>query len=180
MSGELDWLDYVQKLGPAMGAVASTAAAVIALVVAFRGAKKVRSEQAEQITAWFTGAEMRVRGVGDGKEYVDVEINNASNQVVYDLIAQVVVGRPPFHGVARPGAKHLNAEYGSRLGAIPPGRRTVSLRYPGAGMHKRLGIELAFQDAAGKFWFRAAQGTLKPIKESPADFYGLDHPVSWG
>ncbi|HST09666.1 MAG TPA: hypothetical protein VLL05_04770 [Terriglobales bacterium] len=58
MSGELDWLDYVQKLGPAMGAVASTAAALIALVVAFRGAKKVRSEQAEQITVW-TGAERR-------------------------------------------------------------------------------------------------------------------------
>jgi hypothetical protein len=151
MSGEHDWLDYVQKLGPSMGAVASAAAAIIALVVAFRGAKKARGEQAEQITAWFTGAERRVRGVGDGKEYVDVEINNASNQMVYDLIAQVVEVRR----AVGPGAKHLNAEYGSRLGAIPPGRRTVSLRYPGAGMHKRLGIELAFQDAAGSGLCRA-------------------------
>jgi hypothetical protein len=46
-------------------------------------------------------------------------------------------------------------------------------------MHKRLGVELAFQDAAGKFWFRDAQGALHSIKKRPAVFYGLAHPVSW-
>jgi hypothetical protein len=140
------------------------------------GARKSRNEQAEQITAWLAGAEIRESKDEAGKAYVDVTINNASNQMVYDLIAQIV---PVRAATGDPAARHLNAEYGARLGAIPPGQRTVPLRYPGAGMHKRLGIELAFQDAAGNYWFRAAQGALRRIKKAPANFYDLEHPVSW-
>lgn len=179
MSGEKDLLDYAQKLGPALGAFASAGAAIIALIVAFRSARKSRSEQAEQITAWLAGAEMRMRTREDGKQYVDVAINNASNQMVYDLIAQIVTVRGSLEGMATPSEKHLNYEYGSRLGAIPPGKRTVAMKYPGVGMSKRLGVELAFQDAAGRYWFRSAQGTLKRVKRRPPDFYGLTHPVSW-
>ena len=58
-----------------------------------------------------------------------VEISNTSNQVVYELIAQVVPVRKD--GVVGPRAKELNAEYGKPLGPIPPGRRSFWLPYPG-------------------------------------------------
>jgi hypothetical protein len=175
MSNEQDWADWVQKLGPGLSAIGTFAAVVVSLTLASRSRKKDQSEQASQVTAWFTGPEMELTQAGEGKANVNVTINNGSHQVVYDLIAQVV----PVGPAGAPAAKHLNLEHGSRLGAIPPGGRTVPLRYPGAGMHKRLGIELAFQDAAGRYWFRAAQGTLKRLRHHPIDFYGLDRPVSW-
>jgi hypothetical protein len=179
MLNEPAWLEWVTRLAPAISAAATTGAVIISLALAVRAGRAQHNEQASQTTAWFSGRELATGRGDDGTMSVDVDINNASDQVIYDLVAQLVLVRPALKGPIGPAAKHLSSQYAARIGTIPPGRRTVSLRDPGAGMHKRLGIELAFQDAAGRYWFRSAQGALRQVRQHPADLYGLEHPVVW-
>jgi hypothetical protein len=181
MSGERDLLDYAQKLGPMLSAVASTGAAIVALIVAFRGRRKARSEQAQRVTAWFDGED------DDGDETApenelraSVEIGNASQQVAYDLVLRIVQV-PNAPGIrAIPEFQESQIVDAAYIRAVPPGGRSVSVKFPDSGMHKRWGVEFAFQDAAGIYWYRSATGWLTEISKHPVDFFGMSWPVGWG
>lgn len=179
MPGPRDWADWMQVGTATLSPFLSLAGFGVALWVAIRARRAQHREQASKITAWLAGAEVISKNDEYGREHWAVVINNASDQVVYDLLAQIV--QVSEDGMRSPSSIGNAKEYGERVGNVPPGARTIFLRYPGVrGMHKRAGIELAFQDAAGTSWFRAAQGTLTDIGMHPADFYKLDKPVVWG
>lgn len=174
-----DWADWMQVAASTLSPILTVAGFGVALWVAMRAGRTQRREQASKITAWLAGAYEDVRLDEDGRECWGVVINNASDQVAYDLLAQIVQVRESAR--TTPSSRWDAEEFGERVGAVPPGKRVVYLRYPGiGGMHRRSGIELAFQDAAGRFWFRAAQGTLVETRKHPVDFYELSRPPSWG
>lgn len=179
MSGEHDWLDYVQKLGPAMGAIASAFAAMVAVRVASRSSSQLLKEQAQKITAWLDNEEPnKETGAGD-PQYL-VRLSNASQQSAYDIVVRVVrvPNRPNFEALPKLAeADIVDTKY---ILTLPPGQRTVDVMTPSSGMHRRFGVEFAFQDAAGTFWYRNSVGVLSKIPKHPVDYFGLSWPVGWG
>jgi hypothetical protein len=73
--------------------------------------------------------------------FVRLAIQNASNQLVYSLIATVVSAGTD---------KRTNLR--AFVGRLPPGRSEYKIEHPGHGMHKRYSIELAFEDSGGRYW----------------------------
>jgi hypothetical protein len=65
------------------------------------------------------------------------------------------------------------------VGQVPPGQIETFMRDIDYGMSMRFGLELAFQDAAGRYWRRLGDGRLEELAVGPVDFYGLDRPVDW-
>jgi hypothetical protein len=140
-------------------------------------AAEVLKKQAEQVTGWLD--------IYDGPEeqntlLYSLLLQNKSDQPVYDVIASIV--RLSDHGLnnTRVGDGHDPYEFRSLVGVLPPGQKKTRIEQPGQGMHRRWGLELAFQDAAGAFWLRQGNGILKKIKQNPVDLYGIPRPVGWG
>src|SRR5262249_22740556 len=81
-------------------------------------AKRRSREQAEHVTAWLLGR--TDENGSEGRITVPVRIHNASQQVVYDLVAQIV--RVPLRVVrgGLPAAKTFNHEVGACVGNVPP------------------------------------------------------------
>src|SRR5215510_1002874 len=179
MSGEQDWIDWVQKLSPAASAIGTTAAVIVSLVLASRAGRLNRSQQAEQVTAWFDGPAEEAEEAREGYLEVQVRIKNASDQMIYDLVAYIARVSDPVRVQRDIEKEHYLEDCIGRIGNVPPGEMVVRIRHPGHGMHQRWGIEFAFQDAAGRYWFRRANGILKQISLHPIDFYGMSRPVSW-
>jgi hypothetical protein len=125
--------------------------------------------QAEQVSGWMEGFPPG-EDVANGGMQVKLIMVNASNQLVYNLIASVVTAGGGFGG---------NLDYRNFLGRIPPGRTEYGIKHPGHGMHKRYAIELAFEDAAGRSWVRRAKGGLEQIRQDPLSFYDIAPPVGW-
>jgi hypothetical protein len=169
-----EWTDWLTAIGTC-GAVATS------LWFAARDshAKRKHDErhQAEQITAWFVPYE----GEQDnpGKMYSGLRIKNASDDLVYDLIAQVVGVQGSFRKTAIGDTEDRNNEFGAKIGNVPPGNYFTRINNSGGGMHRRFWIELAFQDAAGRFWVRQGDGILKRVKKHPVELYNIGRPVSW-
>jgi hypothetical protein len=166
--------DWISALG-------TVAAVVTALWLATRADRKDRAReerhQAEQLTAWFVPYE----GKQDDKHklYVGLCVTNASNQLFYDVIAQVVSVQGAFRNSAVGDADERNHEFAAMVGNVPPGEVTTRINTGGRGMHLRLGIELAFKDAGGRFWLRHANGTLERVEQHPVELYNLSRPLSW-
>jgi hypothetical protein len=106
-------------------------------------------------------------------------VANSSNQIVYDLIAQIVLVQGAGRSTAVGDTPKRNFEWSARVGNVPPGVLTTRIVYPGAGMHKRLAVEIAFQDAGGRYWLRQGNGILKRVEKHPIDLFGLSRPVTW-
>jgi len=65
------------------------------------------------------------------------------------------------------------------IGNVAPGEVTTRINTGGGGTHLRFWIELAFQDAAGRYWVRHGNGTLERVKRHPVELYNLLRPLSW-
>jgi hypothetical protein len=128
-----------------------------------RDRKREQRQQAEQLTAWFVPLEGRQDD--NDKVYVGLCVKNASNQVFYDVIAQIVSVQGAFRTTAVGDAEERNREFGAMIGNVPPGEVTTRINTGGGGMHLRFWIELAFQDAAGRYWVRHGNGTLERVKQ---------------
>jgi hypothetical protein len=122
---------------------------------AAEGRKEEERRQAEQITAWI---DLLPDGedVLDGEMAVKLIIQNASDQVVYFLVASVVNANTEVH-------VGNNENFRNYIGRVPPGRNEYKIQHPGQGMHKKYSIELAFQDAVGRRWVRRGKGGLQQI-----------------
>ena len=173
MSALTDWISAIGQAGAAVGTVA---AVILALNLARRDSRRREQEderhQAELITAWlvaddFNDAEMR------GK--IKCTIYNSSHQVAYDLMISLV----STHGALRKTAAGIDNSqrgYETFVGQFPPGQLTYFLPYPGSALQVRYSAEIAFRDAAGRFWLRDGHGHLKRVPKEPIVLFGSGPP----
>jgi hypothetical protein len=167
-----DWLTAYGEIGTAIGTIGAT---IVALFMggaeARRRSKQEERQQAERVTGWMDSLPPD-EAVVEGEMHVKLIMQNASNQLVYNLIASVVS--------AQSGAQvGDNLSYRNFLGRLPPGRAEYTIKHPGHGMHKRFSIELAFEDAGGRTWVRRGKGKLERTNKGPLAFYDIDPPVGW-
>ncbi len=168
----VDWPAWITAFGT-VGVV------VVALVLAGQESRRARRRderhQAELITAWVD--EMGFNG--DDKPFTRVGIHNASNQSAYQVISSLVAVQGAWPREAPQGDERYESHYRIFLWQLPPGRWTKRMEGGGRAMMIRWGIEIAFQDAAGRYWRRFADGRLERIKENPVDFYKVSRPIGW-
>jgi hypothetical protein len=169
-----EWATVYAK---AATAAATFFAVVVALFVAGADARRRSKErevqQAEQISAWMEYLPLREERKSD-EPTVRLVVQNASDQLVYSLVATVVTSQ----GETKYGNEY---EFRNWIGRVPPGRREYKIKHPGGVMGRRFAIELAFQDAGNRVWIRHGRGLLEraPKGKDPVTAYGLSHPVSW-
>src|SRR5215831_18474889 len=155
MSEVTDWLTAIGTFG----------AVVVSLGLAlkeFRDKRK-RDErhQAELVTAWFVPYE---RPMDEEEKYdAGLRVHNASNQLIYDVVAEVLIRRK----TAVNDTKEKNLAFGAMVGNVPPGGFTAGINTGGGALDARHLIELAFQDAAGRYWLRKANGKLEQVRKHP-------------
>jgi hypothetical protein len=102
-------------------------------------------------------------------------MHNASNQLIYDVVAEVLLGRK----TAVNDTEERNIESGAMVGSVPPGGFTARIDTGGGALGRRHMIELAFQDAAGRYWLRRGNGKLERVKKHPLDLFNIPRPASW-
>ena len=103
----------------------------------------------------------------------NVVVQNASHQSIYLLVVSLVSVQGAFRDTAV-GSSGFQAT----VGQAPPGRLDVAIPSSGHGMYIKLGVEIAFRDAAGVCWLRHGDGGLEESVDS-VTLYKLSQPVSW-
>lgn len=138
---------------------------------------KYAHTQAELVTAWLVPYE----GVQDNphRVYEGLIIKNASEQLIYDLVAEIVAVQGAFRSTAVGDTEERNIEFGTLVGNVPPGEKRTRINTGGAGMSLRFAVEISFKDAAGRYWLRHGNGDLEQVHRHPLELYGLDQPVRW-
>jgi len=114
--------DWITAFGTIAAAAATFLAVVTSLFLATRDARRDRKRegrrQAEQLTAWFLPYEDEQL---DGhKLHRGLCVRNASNQLIYDVIAQVVSVQGAFRETAVGDTDERNMEFGTMIGNVPP------------------------------------------------------------
>jgi hypothetical protein len=111
--------------------------------------------------------------------YEGLRLRNASDRLIYDVIAEIVAVQGAMRETAVGDTEDRNREFGALVGTLPPGELTTRIGTAGGGMFIRYAVEIAFQDAAGRFWRRRGNGQLLPENQHPLDLYGISRPSSW-
>jgi hypothetical protein len=128
-----------------------------------------RQQQAEQVAAWIS-----TEGYDELGSVLWIAVRNQSLQPVYHVVIQGIVlsndGTPRYDP---------SPESQVRIAVAPPGEGYAAIRMDYAGMHRRPGIEMAFQDAANRSWLRKTNGELAEIDTSPALHYSIPQPTGW-
>jgi hypothetical protein len=135
--------------------------------------KRAERRQAESVTAWFVPLDNPDEQAST--TYTGLRVRNASEQLVYDLVAEVIIGRQTAVG----DDEQPNIEYGALIGNVPPGEFTGRINTGGGVMARRHMIEFAFQDASGRYWLRHTDGTLEQVKKHPIDLFNIPRPVRY-
>ena len=132
--------------------------------------------QAEEVTAWLGEEEF----LGE-QMYRKFSVQNASRQLIYDAIVSLVSVQGAFRSTAVGDERNGPGSPGfqSLVGNVPPGVREARLDYPGGGMFLRFAVEIAFQDAGGRYWLRRGNGILEEVDQHPLALYGIPAPVTW-
>lgn len=168
---------FVSEITDWLTAVGTCGAVVVSLALSLYELRARRKHeertQAEKITAWFVPLD-------DPEEqaettYTGLRINNASDQLVYDLVAEVVIGRKTAVG----DDENRNIEFGAMIGNVPPGGFTGRINTGGGVMARRHLIEFAFQDAGGRYWLRCTDGSLQRARKHPIDLFNIPRPVRY-
>ena len=129
-----------------------------------------RRSQAEQIAGW---------PARDTEAQMSILLSNRSQLPVY----RAVVSRVAIQGSGATTGKQvrrlgLPGEQ-QTLAVIPPGESQLTFPAGFGGMSRRAGIELAFLDAAGVYWLREADGTLRELAQPPEAYYKLALPLDY-
>jgi hypothetical protein len=149
------------------------------------GMEEAQRRQADQVTGWLVADEGPQER---NRLFYGLMLQNVSNQPVRQLVATVVGTQGSFRRTAvayvedhseMAAAGIPSRHYRLFVGLLPPGETKTRIEQPGQGMHQRYGIELAFQDAAGRYWLRQGDGALKQVDKPPLDLYGINPPVPW-
>jgi hypothetical protein len=169
MSAVTDWLTAIGTCG----------AVIVSLGLALREIrarrKQEEQEQAEQITAWLVPLPDAYRDQYPSETCMGIRVHNASNQVIYDVIAEIVIGRKTAVG----DTLERNKGFGAMIGNVPPGGFTTPIETGGGMLGRRHSIELAFQDAGGRYWLRRGNGRLQRVTKSPLELFKLVGAASW-
>jgi hypothetical protein len=129
-----------------------------------------RRHQAERVAAWIAA---------EGSDHLGsvlwVAVRNQSLQPIYHLV---------IHGLAlsNDGTPITDPSPDSqeRIAVVPPGEGYAAIHLDYAGMHRRPGIEIAFQDAANRYWLRKSNGELLELQVPPVEHYDIVQPTGWG
>jgi hypothetical protein len=178
LSEATDWITALGTVGSAFGTVGVVWVSLwLARTQGRQTEEQVKRRQAELVTAWFVPYE----GEQDDPHsiHVAVRVRNASDQLIYDLIAEVVTVQGAARRTAVGDSEENNRDLGALMGNVPPGETTTRINSGGSGMFIRHAIELAFRDAAGRYWLRHGDGTLEEVNKHPLDLYDISRPSSW-
>jgi hypothetical protein len=174
---------------------ASAAATFLAVVAALWLARRDdrrrhgedRRRQAEAISGWI--ASLQMVSADGTQRLLPIEIQNASDRLAYRVVVSLVRDPRSLKGEKprdddlprRPQSDDVGEAYRFRafVGELPPGRTSVTIEYPGGGMHIRWALELCFRDSAGRSWLRTSAGSVIEIKEDPLAHYKLWEPAEW-
>jgi hypothetical protein len=173
--------DWISAIGAVGGGVGTVGAVIVALQLARNQGRQTGEQaqrrQAERVTAWF----VPYHGPQDHphRVYLGLRLQNSSEELIYDLVAQVVGAQGSFRKTAVGDSGERNMEFGALVGNVPPGWRESRINCGGHGMMVRHAIELAFQDAAGRYWLRHGNGRLEQVDKHPLDLYDISRPVGW-
>jgi len=129
-----------------------------------------RRHQAEQIAAW-----IEAEFSGESNWMMCVAVSNQSLQPIYHVVVQGILLSNDGTPVADPFPENR-----SQIAVAPPGKGFTIFPFNYAGMHKRPGIEIAFQDAANRYWLRKTNGELVELDTSPVVHYDIPLPTGWG
>jgi hypothetical protein len=129
-----------------------------------------RRNQAEHIATWIAREESDDHGT-----LLWIAIRNQSLQPIYNSIVQGIL-------LSNDGAPRHEPQPKNQIqiAVIPPGDGYAKIRFNYQGMGKRAGIEIAFQDAAGRYWLRQTNGELQGLDVSPMKYYQIPLPIFWG
>lgn len=125
--------------------------------------RRKKREQAEQISAWISG---------EDENGVRIEVLNASSQLVYQMVVNVVI-------VGQEGDLSGGPAGQACIAVAPPGEGYTVVATDYHGMHRRPGVEFAFRDTAGNNWVRKPDGQLIEIQTSTIRYYNVTLPTSW-
>lgn len=155
-------------------AIGTCGAVIVSLWLAGRQERRhdriERRKQAELVTAWLGKEESFPDGL-----FQNIVIQNSSEQCVYRLVASLV----SIQGAFRQSAVGSDGRFQRAVGQIPPGAYPTKVKSAGHGMNLRLGIEIAFADAAGVNWLRRGDGRLEEVTKDPVALYELRLPIGW-
>lgn len=127
-----------------------------------------KREQSEHISAWLVG-----KTQNDNKRWV--AILNQSKQPIYQVVVNVVT-------LSQRGDEIPESERQlACISVAPPGQgytsvAAVDFAHPG---HGRAGVEIAFQDGAGRSWLRKPNGELLELEKSTVEHYNITLPTFW-
>ena len=130
----------------------------------------LRRSQAEHVAGWIAG-----EGFDDLGPFLWVAIRNQSLQPIYHLVVHGIVLANDGTPIVSP-----SPESQARIAIVPPGEGYVAIHLDYAGMFKRPGIEMAFHDAANRYWLRRTNGELVEMETSPVVHYDISLPTDWG
>jgi hypothetical protein len=175
--------DWITAVGTAGGAIGTVGAVIVALRLARRSDqrewRREERHQAERVTAWMEPIDNPTAEEQQNDLQV-LCIRNASDLLIYDLIAEVVGVQGSFRKTAVGDNGDNNVRLGARVGTVRPGETRARISTDsGRGMYKRFAIEIAFIDAAGRRWLRRADGSLEQVDKHPIDLYDLPRPLGW-
>lgn len=137
------------------------------------------SHQARQIACWEHPLPEGCRRPTDQRfVYVPYMIRNGSDVPIYEVVV-TEVGQygagPREKGEENPGDFPDRV----RIPVIGPGTWGIWLPTGGGGMGVRVTAEIAFIDAANRYWVRRGNGVLESIQEPPLAFYSSPFPPAW-
>ena len=167
MSNVTDWLTAIGTCGAVVVSLG------LSLYELRARRKHEQRSQAEKITAWFVPLEDTEEQAST--TYTGLRVNNASDQLIYDLVAEVIIGRDTAMG----DREERNIEFGALIGNVPPGGFTGRINTGGGVMARRHMIEYAFQDAGGRYWLRHTDGSVQRVNKHPLDLFNIARPVRY-
>ncbi len=96
--------------------------------------RETRRRQAELVTGWLTGERQKLPG---SKPSMGLAFHNASDQVVYDVIASLVSLQGAFRETAVGDQREDAHDLRALIGNVPPGKTSAEVGFYGFGMNIR-------------------------------------------
>jgi hypothetical protein len=143
---------------------------------------KKQLDQARRVCGWATPlAQLSPTPGGGSRPYAQqLHLSNSSPEPVYELVAYLVwvqwaAARTGEEMEGRDGAWMMRAI----VQVLPPGNFRLTLSGPtNTPMQGRLGVEVAFTDAAGRHWVRRVpSGNLERLDATPVKHYRIPRPL---
>lgn len=185
---EEPWWSGVSSIASALALVVALSTALFTIRQFYadraRRSEDERMAQAAKVAAWISDAGEPVmtmeqmEALGDNRRPMQGVLLNWSDVPVYRVLVIPLFVK---------GAETESGEEAIGRGAQPemfdlmaPGRSAFD--FTGSfdpTQHADPGVELAFTDAAGRHWIRAASGSIRQLREQPLVHYGLTEPIGW-